>query len=322
MKAKVLITGAAGFVGRALCHELLAAGYGVRAVVRGRSLKIPGAENALEVVQVPGIGRIADWGEMVRGVDYVAHLAAHVHQMRPSGQIDHEAYARINTGATERLAKAAAGRVKRMVYLSTVKVHGEATPPDRPFRESDAPNPMDDYAVSKWEAEQALRRLADTHGLEYCVLRPPLVYGPRVGANFLRLMRLVNKGLPIPLGAVNNKRSMVYVGNLVAAVMVCLEHPAAAGGTYLVSDGEDVSTAELLRRVAGAMGRRVRLLPVPGVLLRATAKTTGKSAEVDRLLDSLVLDSGLMRRQLAWNPPFTMDQGLKDTATWFAGLGS
>ena len=219
------------------------------------------------------------------------------------------------------MAKAAADeQVKRMVFLSTVKVHGEATPPDRPFREADTPNPMDDYAVSKWRAEQALGQMASSRGLDYCILRPPLVYGPRVGANFLRLMRLVNKGLPLPLGAVRNRRSMVYAGNLVSAIMACLEHPAAAGGTYLVSDGEDVSTAELLRRVAGAMGRRVRLLPVPGGLLRAAARTWGKSAEVDRLLDSLVLDNGLLRCELGWAPPFSLDQGLAQTARWFAGL--
>lgn len=317
--ARVLVTGAAGFVGRQLCRELLTAGYSVRALVRNNALALPKAGHDLELVPVAGIGRITDWGDIVDGMDLVVHLAAHVHQMQPSGKIDKEAYHRVNTEATGRLALAAAGRVKRMVLLSTVKVHGESTPPEQPFHETDPPRPLDLYAVSKWQAEQTMRRLAENHGLDYCILRPPLVYGPGVGANFLRLMRWVDKGLPIPLGAVSNKRSMLYLGNLVSAIMTCLEHPKAAGATYLVSDATDVSTPELIRGIAKALQRPERLLPVPATLLKAAAKITGKTAEVGRLVDSLSVDSELIYRRLGWVPPFSMDQGLSVTAKWFAG---
>ena len=175
--------------------------------------------------------------------------------------------------------------------------------------------------MSKWEAEQALHRVAQETGLEVVIVRPPLVYGPGVGANFLRLLRFVHKGVPLPFGAINNQRSLVYVGNLVDAIITCLEYPGAAGQTYLVSDGEDVSTPELIRRIAHALGRPARLLPVPPALLRLAGQLTGKSAQVERLLDSLVIDSSKIRRELGWAPPFTMAQGLTETAQWFQGSG-
>ena len=185
------------------------------------------------------------------------------------------------------------------------------------FSEKDVPEPQDPYAVSKWEAEQVLHEIAEATGLEVVILRPPLVYGPGVKANFLRLMRSVARGVPFPLANVNNRRSLIYIENLVDAVVTCITHPEAAGQTYLVSDGEEVSTPELIRRVGSALGRPARMFPFPTFLMRLTGRLLGKSAEIERLLGSLTVDTAKIRRELDWDPPYTMAQGLKETAKWY-----
>lgn len=268
----------------------------------------------------------------------VVHLAARVHVMHDTVTEPLAEFRKVNVIGTERLAKKAATEgVRRFVFVSSIKVNGEKTsflnhhaqqissnPLSmrenlRSFLEDDAPNPQDPYAVSKWEAEQILRQIAQETGMEVVIIRPPLVYGPRVGANFLKLLKLIKKGMPLPFGLIDNQRSLIYVGNLVDAIITSLEHPAAAGQTYLVSDGEDVSTPELIRRIATSLGRPARLLPIPPALLRFAGHLTGKSAQVERLLDSLVIDSSKIRRELGWVPPFTMEQGLAETAQRFQG---
>jgi nucleoside-diphosphate-sugar epimerase len=249
-------------------------------------------------------------------VNAVVHLAARVHTLRETAADPLAEYRRVNLDGTRRLAAAAARQgVSRLVFVSTSKVNGEASA--RPFTESDSPRPEDAYARSKWEAEQALARIGQETGLGYVILRPPLVYGPGVGANFGRLMRWVARGVPLPLGAVDNRRSLLYLGNLVDAIRVCLDHPAAGGRTYLLSDGEDVSTPELVRRIAAALGVAPRLFSVPVPLLRLAASTIGQRQEIERLVGSLQVDSARIRRELGWSAPATMREALAETARWF-----
>jgi nucleoside-diphosphate-sugar epimerase len=226
-------------------------------------------------------------------------------------------YRRINVQATERLAREAAGLgVRRLVFVSSVKVNGERTR-DRPYTEVDAPRPEDAYGISKHEAEQALAGIAAGTGIETVVLRPPLVYGPGVKGNFLRLMGIVARGLPLPLASIANQRSLVYVGNLVDAIVGAIDAPQAAGRTYLVSDGDDVSTPGLARAIARALAVRPRLLPCPPPLLRLAAALSGRGAEIARLTGSLQVDSSRIRRELGWLPPFRLEQGLAETARWY-----
>ena len=312
---RVLVTGAMGFVGRALCAALSEAGHTVVASTRGAAEPWM---TGLEVSPIPDIGPDTEWSSALAGIDAVAHLAARVHVMKERHDQPLAAYRRVNVEGTRRLAEAAAASgVGRVVYLSTAKVNGE-TSGSASFRESDTPAPGDDYALSKWEGEQALAEVAAHTGLETVMLRPPLVYGPGVKGNFLRLLELCQHAPPLPLGAASNRRSLIFLGNLVSAVTACLIRPEAAGQTYLVRDGEDVSTSELIRRVSAALGRPARLFPMPDVLLRLAGHLTGKSDAVGRLLDSLAVDDGKIRTQLNWIPPFTMAQGLAETVSWFA----
>lgn len=227
-------------------------------------------------------------------------------------------YRRINTAATAGLAEAAARQgVERFVFLSTVKVNGERTP-ERPFREEDAPAPVDPYGLSKWEAEQELGRIGARTGLRIAVLRPPLVYGPGVKGNFLRLLRLVRAGVPLPLASIANARSMIYVGNLASAVERALRAEAPALGTFLVSDDADLSTPQLVRSIGAAMGRPARLFPLSPRLLATLGRALGKADEVARMIESLRVDCSGIKQRLQWSIPFTVEHGLKETADWFA----
>lgn len=306
--SRVLVTGANGFVGQALCPWLENTGWAVKKAVRT-------AQDGC--IAVGDIGQDTDWRTALDGMDAVVHLAARAHIMRDAVPDPLAVYRAINCAGAENLARQAAqSGVKRLVYVSSIKVNGESTT-DHPFRSSDAPHPQDPYGVSKWEAEQALQRVAAETGLEIVILRPPLIYGPFVKANFLRLMNLIERGLPLPLGAVHNRRSLLYLGNLADAIRVCLTHPAAAGKTYLVSDGDPLSTAELVRRLAAALGKPALLPPVPPSLLRLAGLLTGKRAEVARLLDSLEIDGTAICHELDWQPPNTLEQGLAATAAWY-----
>ena len=305
---KILVTGANGFVGRGVCDLLARRGHTLVRAVRG-----PAASGELAVGEVNGE---TAWDvalqEMPRAV---VHLAARAHLTRATND-DAEACRRTNVEGAVRLAEqCAAAGVRRFVFMSSVKVMGEGR--ERPYRESDAPAPVGTYTTAKWEAERRLREIAGRSGMELVVLRPPLVYGRGVKANFLSLMRAVDKRIPLPLGAVDNRRSLLYLGNLADAAALCLTHPAAAGKTYLLSDGEDVSSAELVRRLAEALGRQARLVAAPPRWLHWAARLAGRGGAADRLLGSLTVECGAIRADLDWLPPYTVREGLAATAAWY-----
>lgn len=312
----MLVTGADGFVGRAVCPILSDKGFAVRAAVRRvneHAARLP----CEGVVAVGDIGTVS--AEAFDGVDAVVHLAGRAHVLRETAEDPRAEFRRVNAFGTEHLARmAASAGAKRFVYISSIGVHGRVTR-DRPFDEEDPPSPHNAYAASKWEGERALHRVAAETGLEAVVLRPPLMYGPQVKANFLRLMEVVVRGLPLPFGSVRNNRSLLYVYNLADAIAACVERPEAAGETFLISDGEDVSTPELVRRISRALGRTSRLLPFPPRLMRAAARLAGKQAMVEQLVDSLVIDGGRIKHVLGWRPPYTVEEGLEETARWFDG---
>lgn len=310
----VLVTGAGGFVGRALCRMLAAHGWRVRAALRTASSPTP--EDAAETAVVGDIHAATDWRGALDGVQAVAHLAARTHVMREAdGDAVLARYRRINVDGTAALARAAADHgVAQLLYLSSIKVNGEATH-GRPFREDDAPRPEDAYGLSKWEAEQALWRIAAAGTLAVTVARAPLVYGPGVKGNFLSLMRAVDRGWPLPLAGIDNRRSLVCVDNLADALAMMLERAEARGRTYLVADGEDFSTPGLARALAGALGRTSRLWLLPGAGL--LARLAGRSAAWSRLAGSLQVDAGRLRAELAWIPSVTPAQGLAATAQWY-----
>lgn len=308
-RRRVLVTGAHGFVGQALCETLTSGAWSVRRAVRRQI-----AEGDFVVGDV---GPQSDWLRAVAGVDCVVHLASRTHIMHDESLNPMDAYRDINVAGTIQLAKTAAAQgVRRFVFMSSIKVNGEWTA-EHPFTEADTPQPRDAYGISKHEAEQALREIAKETGLEVTILRPPLVYGPGVKANFLRLMQLVARRRPLPLGSIDNRRSLIYVENLADAIVACMEHPAAAGKTYLVSDSEAVSTPELVRQIALALGVEARLLSLPTSLLSLGAKLLRRDAEWQRIGGSLQIDSSKIRDELNWKPPFTMAQGLAQTAQWY-----
>jgi nucleoside-diphosphate-sugar epimerase len=311
MAQRVLVTGANGFVGRQLCAELIRREYPVKAAVR-----TPDGLNAVEQAAVVGqIDGRTDWTQALDGVDVVIHLAARVHVMKEAAADPLAEFRKVNVQGTEHLARqAASAGVKRLVYVSSIKVNGEETTGRLSYTEQDEPMPQDPYGVSKWETEQVLHRVAAETRLEIVVVRPPLVYGPNVKGNFAQMLKALRYGVPLPLASVHNQRSLVYVGNLVDALIVCAGHPEAAGQTYLVSDGEDVSTPELLRQLGSAIGHPARLLPCPAALLKLAGRLVGRSDQMDRLLGSLQVDSGKIRRKLNWTPPYSLQQGLSATA--------
>jgi nucleoside-diphosphate-sugar epimerase len=258
-----------------------------------------------------------DWRSALDAIDVVIHLAARVHVMKETAADPLSAFREINVSATRALAESAAGSgVKRFVYVSSIKVNGEATS-DKAFSRDDEPRPQDSYATSKLEAEQLLWDIADRTGLEVVVVRPPLVYGAGVGGNFLRLLNVIDRGLPLPIGSVKNKRSMIYNGNLASALIACATHPTAAGKTYLVSDDETLSTPELVLELSGLMGRRARLLHCPQSVLRFVSTLVGKGDEVSRLIESLEVDSFHLRNELGWVPRVGVLDGLEATVAWF-----
>jgi nucleoside-diphosphate-sugar epimerase len=309
-----LVTGASGFVGSAVCAEMLRRGWRVRAALRSSAQSPEG----LEVAEVGDIGGATDWTNALRGVEVVIHLAARVHVMKDTSADPLAEFLKINLHGAENLARQAArAGVKRFVYVSTVKVNGESATGAHIFTESDQPAPQDPYGISKWQAEQALQRIARETGLEVVIVRPPLVYGSGVKGNFISLLAAIDRGVPLPLAGAHNARSLVYVGNLVDALIACATHPAAAGQTYLVRDGEDVSTAVLVEKIALALGRRSRSFYFPPVLLRAAASLLGRSEQIDRLFGSLRVDDRKLRGELGWSPPYTLDQGLRATVAWY-----
>jgi nucleoside-diphosphate-sugar epimerase len=311
----ILVTGASGFVGRAVCGRALLLSFKVKGShrsVNSGALVPEGVEKLL----MASIDGDTDWSNALDGVDTVIHLAGRVHVLGDPGPDELSIYRRMNTAATERLARMAATRARRFVYVSTIKVNGEETF-TTPFTESDTPKPQDAYAISKWEAEQVLRRIGAETGLEVVILRPPLVYGEGVGANFGRLIRLVERRIPLPLRSVANRRSLLFVKNLADAILWSISHPKAVSETFLLSDGEDISTPELVRRMADAMKLSTRMFWFPSSLLTVSARIAGKSAEAKRLFGSLTLDSTKFRLKTGWAPSYTLSQGIKETVAWY-----
>ncbi|MDH4585284.1 SDR family oxidoreductase [Pseudomonas sp. BN415] len=310
---RILLTGASGFVGCAVLGRLLADGrHQIRSSYRSIPKDVP---EDVEVCVVPEIGEDTDWSGVLRGVTTIVHCAARVHVMNESEADPLSAFRRVNVQGTLQLARQAANSgVRRFIFISSIKVNGEATLPNAPFAATDRPAPIDPYGVSKMEAEQQLRELSSATGMEVVIIRPTLVYGPGVKANFLSMMRWLDKGVPLPLGSIDNRRSLVALDNLVSLIVTCVDHPAAANETFLVSDGEDLSTSELLRRMALALGKPARLLPVPVWLLEATAALLGKRAFSKRLCGSLQVDIGKTRTLLNWNPPLGVDEALSKVA--------
>ena len=315
MKNIVLVTGATGFIGQELCKKILLGNWFVRGIIRLSTYR-NNLPSDVDVIPLEEIGPRTDWSKALSGVDIVVHLSARVHVINDPSEDSLAAYRYVNAAGTERLARiASAYGVKRFVYLSSVKVNGEGKPV--PYTEKNDPEPVDPYGISKWEGEKILHEIGYETDLEVVIIRSPLVYGPRVKANFLRLLKVVECGVPIPLKSVNNRRSLIYLGNLVDAIVTCMKHPRAIGQTYLVSDGEDVSTPELIRRMGSALGRPARLFPFPPFLMNIAGCISGKSDTIERLIGSLMVDSSKIKRELDWEPPYTMDQGLKETAKWY-----
>ncbi|RZB38084.1 MAG: hypothetical protein SRB2_00430 [Desulfobacteraceae bacterium Eth-SRB2] len=312
---KIFITGAAGFIGQALCKRIIAKGWKIRGSVRSSSQlnKLPSEVDAL---QVELIGPDTNLKKALEGVDTVIHLSARVHVMNECYKDSLASYQQVNVAGTKRLSSLAADSgCRRFVFMSSVKVNGKER--SQPYTEMDMPMPLDPYGISKWEAEQALHKIANESGMEIVVLRAPLVYGPGVKANFLRLFKLLYYMIPLPLANVTNRRSLIYLENLLDAIVTCVNHPRAAGQTFLVSDGRDLSTPELIWRIAEAMGRKARLFSFPPSMLKTMGKIIGRSAEIDRLAGSLCVDSSKIRRMLGWKPPYTIEEGIRETAEWF-----
>jgi nucleoside-diphosphate-sugar epimerase len=310
---RVLVTGATGWIARCLIDSADFRALGViRAATRNSEAVLPaGVERAC----IPSLLADADLRPVVAGVDVVVHAAARVHIMHERTADPLAEFRRVNVSGTVNLARqAAAAGARRFVFLSSIKVNGEETSTGQPFVASDRPNPRDPYGISKYEAEEELTALGQSTGMEIVIIRPVLVYGPGVKANFLAMMRAVAAGIPLPFRMVRNARSLVAVDNLTNLITLCTHHPRAAGATFLVSDGEDLSTPELLRRVGTAVGRPARLIPVPVALLSAAATVAGRGAEIHRLCASLQVDIGNTRRALGWNPPITVDEGLRRAA--------
>jgi nucleoside-diphosphate-sugar epimerase len=307
MSKLLLITGINGWIGSAVASKALSLGYSVQGTARHSV--------ATQTITTGNIGPHTDWSRALYGCDTVLHLAARVHVMHDFDSDSLATFRMVNTVGTLKLARqAAAVGIKRFIFVSSVKVHGEHTEPGHAFHANDACVPYDAYAISKHEAEIGLRELSATTGMEVVIVRPPLVYGPGVKANFAAIMQAVRRGWPLPFAAVTwNSRSLLGLDNLVDLLITCIDHPAAANQTFLVSDGEDLSTAELLRRLGQAMGKDARLVYVPTGLLKLGARLANKQDVFQRLCGSLQIDIGKTRQLLDWQPSISVDEGLRRT---------
>jgi len=312
----ILVTGANGFVGRAvLARAARTAEVRLRAAFRSGAA---GVSPAAEPVVVGDLGAETNWASAVEGVTTVVHTAARVHMIRDSATDPLGEFRRINVEGTLNLARQAVqAGVRRFVFLSSIKVNGEQTLPGQPYTADDEPRPVDAYGISKYEAEEALGLLARQAGIDLVIIRPTLVYGPGVKGNFLSMMRWLDRGVPMPFGAIGNRRSLVAIDNLADLIVTCTQHPAAANQTFLVSDGEDVSTTALMRSLAKALHRPARLIPVPAVVLRTAAILANRQDLAQRLCSSLQVDISKTRRVLGWEPLVTLEDALAQTARHF-----
>ncbi|MDN3639974.1 SDR family oxidoreductase [Simiduia curdlanivorans] len=311
MTKKILLTGANGFLGAALFSKLCMIGETVRALRNASN--VPKSD-----IVVGDIDANTDWKDALTGVKTIVHCAARAHIMKESISDPLEEYRKVNTFGTLNLAKqAASAGVKRFVFISSIKVNGESTTGASPFREDDNCSPVDPYGISKLEAEQGLLKISERTGMEVVIIRPPLIYGPGVKANFQSLMRIASSTVPLPFGSIANARSMVYIGNLVDFIVKAVTHPAAANQVFIVSDGEDVSLSDLIRYVRVSIGRKARLIPVPVMCFKFIATLAGKRATIERLIGSLQVDSTKAQRLLDWQPPYSVKEGIEVTMEAF-----
>jgi len=311
----VLCTGASGFIGKTLLDTLILKNYKVRAVLRQNKRLNLSPEH---IYLIDNIDQKNDWSKALHNVKTVVHLAARVHIMNDIATDPLSVFRKINVEGTLNLANQAAKfGVQRFIFLSSVKVNGEFTHPLKPFREDDTPNPQDPYAISKYEAEQGLLEIAQKTGMEIVIIRPPLIYGPGVKANFLKMMECLYRGIPLPFGAINNQRSLLALDNLVNLIILCIDHVAAANEIFLAADGKDISTSELLLKLAHFLGRPARLISVPQNLLESTLTILRKKRLATKLCCSLQVDISKAKSILNWTPPISLDEGLEKTATWF-----
>ena len=311
---KILVTGATGFIGKQLSDVLTNSGHEVRNTSR---LLDPNSSTTREMI-ICDLESADNLDQLTTGCDAIVHLAGRAHVMSDDPSTSESLYVSANVDVTKKLAQSASRTgVKRMILMSSIKVNGESTTIDTPFTSHDTPNPQDPYGRSKTQAEQALWDVTAMSGLEGVVIRPPLVYGPGVRANFASLIGIVGRGLPLPLGSIQNKRSFVSLDNLVDLISISLQSPNAAGNTFLVSDGHDLSTPELIRSIASALDQSPMLFPFPSALLKLAATATGKRSAYDRLCGSLTVDIALTKQKLSWSPPCTVQDSLQRTVDAF-----
>ena len=305
---RVCLTGSNGFLGRRV-SQVLSSDSTIDLIATAR---VPLSVENATAVEIAEIDVQTDWSTALHNQQVVIHTAARAHVMKDSVADPLAEYRKVNLDGTLNLARqSAAAGVKRFIFVSSIKVNGEQTSPGQPFQPENETKPFDPYGISKWEAEQGLQQIAAETGMEVVIIRPPLIYGPGVKGNFANLIKLVRKGLPLPLGAIHNRRSMIALDNLVDLIITCIDHPNAANQVFLASDGLDLSTTELLRGLAQAMGRSSRLLPIPGAVLMLAASTLGKKPVADRLLGSLQVDISQTQDLLSWTPPISVAEGLR-----------
>jgi nucleoside-diphosphate-sugar epimerase len=307
---KILVTGALGFIGQSLCKTLSKSGKSVRGIVRSQNSFSKNPD--IEYVSVGDIVHKKDWKNMLVDIDCIIHCAGRAHIMSETKSDTLKIYRSVNVDVTKRLAEqAAAAGVRRLIFLSSIHVLGLDTNNRKSFLHSDEINPIENYAISKYEAEQALLQISDKTAIETIIIRSPLVYGPSAPGNLARLIKLVSSNIPLPFSRINNKRSMVGIDNLVDLLIRCIDHPDSAGKTFLISDGEDLSTPDLINHIASSMGQKAYLFPVPMFLLKFVSRILGKQREIDRLVGSLKIDSNYTRETLNWMPPVSVTEGIR-----------
>ena len=311
---KIVVTGANGFIGSAVCRILLAEKFTVTGTFR--VVQSSDTVSGIRPVEIGGLDGRTNWKAALEGADVVVHTAARAHIVNDSAPESRVAYRRVNTDGTANLARQATDcRVKHFIFMSSVKVNGETS--QTAYTESDPPLPQDAYGISKMEAEQALMKISSGTSMKATILRSPLVYGPRVKANFLKLIRIVDRGFPLPLARINNKRSLIYIGNLADAIVRSIRHTNTDTQIYMLRDGWDVATPDLIKMIASALGKKPRLFGMPIHCLQSIARMVGKQDMAERLIGSLTVDDSKIRQELNWSPPYSLQQGIEKTVHWY-----